>query len=159
MDSQRPAVIGDFYQLYHITVRQWRMREYEHVPWRNQKTPHKHTHKNKTIPETKSWWWKHCWILRTWRLIWWHERRSIIKNSSINRTKRNQIIFLNLAEYIKIDLIITTACILLYFFLILNWPLSRNTSNATQNFFLTNPKAHLSTSMPYFFYLKASAKF
>lgn len=97
MDSQRPAVIGDFDELYHITVRQWRMREYEHVPWRNRKTPHKHTQKNKTIPETKPWWWKHCWILRTWRLIWWHERRSIIKNSSINRTTEIKEFFFKLS--------------------------------------------------------------
>lgn len=89
MDSQRPAVIGDLDELYHITVRQWPMSNVNMEP----KTPHKHTQKNKTIPEIRSWWWKHCWTLRTWRLIWWHERRSIIKNTSINRTKKNRIIF------------------------------------------------------------------
>lgn len=117
MDSQRPTVVGDFYELYHITVRQRWMRECEHVLWMNQKTPHKHAQKNKNIPKITSWWWKHHWMLHTWIVIWWHERKSIIKNSLINKISENQSNWY-LVCCIKISIIIIW--ILFYFSLIIN---------------------------------------
>lgn len=113
MDSQRPSIVGDLYEFYHITVRQWWMREHEHVlsqtktkPTKQYKTATAQTHGEQTKRQNKIprgthaytfTFWKRSMVMKahstlhTGTLVWWHGKE---QSSEANYIKITQDIAL-----------------------------------------------------------------